>query len=370
MEIHLFWAGKGTCCTPDRGTYGPSISAISVTPDFEPTVSPPSGPSQTNEKNKKGLIMGIVVVVGVVFLLLVIFFVVRRRKRPQIVDDELVSMDVRPYTFSYEELKTATDNFSIENKLGEGGYGPVYKGALRDGRVIAVKQLSIASHQGKSQFVAEIATISAVQHRNLVKLHGCCCERAQRLLVYEYLENNSLDKVLFGKESLDLEWSTCYDICLGVARGLAYLHEESRLRVIHRDVKASNILLDSNLIPKISDFGLAKFYDDKKTHISTHVAGTIGYVAPEYAMRGYLMEKTDVFAFGVVTLEVVSGRPNSDSSLEEEKMYLLDWAWHLYKNNRQLELVDSKLSEFSEEEVKVLIGVALLCTQTLPSSRP
>ncbi|XP_031260474.1 probable LRR receptor-like serine/threonine-protein kinase At1g56140 [Pistacia vera] len=362
MEIHLFWAGKGTCCIPDTGTYGPSISAISVTPDFEP--------SQITEKNRIGLIVGIIVVLGVVFLLLAIFFVVQRRKRPQMVDNELLDMDVRPYTFSYVELKTATEDFSSANKLGEGGYGSVYKGILSDGRLIAVKQLSIASRHGKSQFTAEIAIISAVQHRNLVKLHGCCFERAQRILVYEYLENNSLDKALFGKGSLHLDWSMRYNICLGVARGLAYLHEESRLRVIHRDVKASNILLDGNLIPKISDFGLAKLYDDQKTHISTRVAGTIGYLAPEYAMRGYLTEKTDVFAFGIVILEVVSGRPNSDSSLEEEKMYLLDWAWHLYKNNRQLELVDSKLSEFCEEKVKSLIGVALLCTQTLPSSRP
>ncbi|XP_044506313.1 probable LRR receptor-like serine/threonine-protein kinase At1g56140 isoform X1 [Mangifera indica] len=369
LDIHLFWAGKGTCCIPTDGTYGPLISAIRATPDFEPTVRPPS---QTNEKHQTGLIVGIVVGVGIVFLsVLSVFFFFRRRKRSQTDnDDELVGIDVRPYTFNYAELRTATEGFSPTNKLGEGGFGPVFKGTLSDGSVIAVKKLSVASHQGKSQFAAEIATISAVQHRNLVKLYGCCYEGAQRILVYEYLENNSLDQALFGKGSLDLDWLTRYDICLGVARGLAYLHEESRLRIIHRDVKASNILLDGNLIPKISDFGLAKLYDDKKTHISTCVAGTFGYLAPEYAMRGHLTEKTDVFAFGVVALEVVSGRPNSDSSLEEEKMYLLDWAWHLYENNRQLELVDSRLSNFNEEEVKRLIGVALLCTQALPSTRP
>ncbi|XP_031285235.1 probable LRR receptor-like serine/threonine-protein kinase At1g56140 [Pistacia vera] len=362
MEIHFFWAGKGTRFSVDY-IYGPSISAISATPDFKPT--------QTTEKNRTSLIVGIVVVVGVVFLLLVIFFVVRRRKRPQMVDNELLSMDVRPYTFSYAELKTATEDFSSANKLGQGGYGPVYKETLSDGRVIAVKQLSIASDHGNNQFATEIATISVVQHRNLVKLHGCCYEGEQRMLVYEYLENGSLDKALFArKESLVLDWSTRYDICLGVARGLAYLHEESRLRIIHRDVKTSNILLDGNLIPKISDFGLAKLFEDEKTHISTHVAGTFGYLAPEYVIRGHLTEKIDVFAFGIMILEVVSGRPNWDSSLEEGKKYLLGWAWHLHKNNCQLELVDSKLSELCEKEVKDLIGVALLCTQTLPSSRP
>ncbi|KAK3230140.1 hypothetical protein Dsin_002021 [Dipteronia sinensis] len=211
------------------------------------------------------------------------------------------------------------------------------QGKLGDGRIIAVKQLSVASRQGKSQVVAEIVAISAVQHR---------------------------------QRSLNLNWTTRYDICLGVARGLAYLHEESRLRIIHRDVKASNILLDSDLFPKISDFGLAKLYDDKKTHISTRVSETIRYLAPEYAMRGHLTEKTDVFAFGVMTLEIISGRPHSDSSFDEERIYLLEWAWQLLENNHEVELVDSRLSEFNGEEVKRMIGVALLCTQTLPSLRP
>ncbi|XP_004309346.1 PREDICTED: probable LRR receptor-like serine/threonine-protein kinase At1g56140-like, partial [Fragaria vesca subsp. vesca] len=150
----------------------------------------------------------------------------------------LLGIDIGPLTFSYSELKSATNDFSPENKLGEGGFGPVYKGTLHDGRVIAVKQLSAASHQGKSQFVTEIATISAVQHNNLVTLYGFCAEGVKRLLVYEYLENNSLDQALFGKKNLNLDWSTRFDICLGVARGLTYLHEESRLRIVHRDVKA------------------------------------------------------------------------------------------------------------------------------------
>ncbi|XP_050226006.1 probable LRR receptor-like serine/threonine-protein kinase At1g56140 [Mercurialis annua] len=370
LEVHLFWAGKGTCCIPLQGTYGPLISAISATPDFRPTVSniPPS-----SKKDRTGLIVGIVVGVGAAGFLLVfvIFFVIQKRKRQSAYDgEEFLGIEARPYTFSYAELKTATDDFSPSNKLGEGGFGPVYKGKLNDGRMIAVKQLSEASHQGKSQFVTEIATISAVQHRNLVKLHGCCIEGNNRLLVYEFHENRSLDQALFGERCLNLDWPTRYEICLGVARGLAYLHEESRLRIVHRDVKASNILLDSDLTPKISDFGLAKLYDEKQTHISTRVAGTIGYLAPEYAMRGLLTEKADVFAFGVVALEVATGRPNSDPSQEEEKIYLLEWAWHLHESNREKELVDPKLLEFDEEEVTRLIGVALLCTQTSPALRP
>ncbi|TKY46735.1 LRR receptor serine/threonine-protein kinase [Spatholobus suberectus] len=359
VEIHLFWAGKGGCCVPVPGTYGPLIQAIQVIPDF---------PTPSSKKNRIGLITGIVIGVVSFLSMFVIFCIIQRRKRHD--DDiELLEIDTKPYIFNYSELKNATNDFNLENKLGEGGFGPVYKGTLNDGRDIAVKQLSVGSRHGKSQFATEITTILAVQHRNLVKLYGCCIEGSKKLLVYEYLENKSLDQALFGNR-LTLNWSTRYDICLGVARGLTYLHEESRLRIVHRDVKASNILLDCDLIPKLSDFGLAKLYDDKMTHMSTRVAGTIGYLAPEYAMRGHLTEKADVFSFGIVALEVVSGRSNSCSSLEGEKVYLLEWAWQLHENNLITDLVDPRISEFNEEEVKCIVGIVLLCTQASPALRP
>ncbi|XP_038970403.1 probable LRR receptor-like serine/threonine-protein kinase At1g56140 [Phoenix dactylifera] len=372
LEIHFFWSGKGTCCVPTQGYYGSSISAISVSPsDFTPTVS--NKPPSTHSTNKRtGLIVGIAAgAVALVLFTLLVMFIYRQRRRLGMDDDEdLLEISARPDTFTYMELKTATENFSPANKLGEGGFGPVFKGILSDGRIVAVKQLSVASRQGKRQFMTEIATISAVQHRNLVKLYGCCIEGGKRLLVYEYLENRSLDQALFGDNNLHLDWTTRFEICLGAARGLAYLHEESSVRIVHRDVKASNILLDSDLNPKISDFGLAKLYDDKMTHISTRVAGTIGYLAPEYAMRGHLTEKADVFGFGVVVLEVLSGRPNSDQSLEAEKVYLLEWAWNLRENRRELEMVDPWLSSFNEEEAIRIINVALLCTQASPMLRP
>ncbi|CAA7014355.1 unnamed protein product [Microthlaspi erraticum] len=369
LEIHLFWAGKGTCCIPNQGVYGPLISAISATPDFTPTVSnrPPS-----KGKNRTGVIVGVIVGVGLLSIFAVVaIFIIRKRRNPYTDDEELLGMEIKPYTFTYSELKTATKDFDLSNKLGEGGFGPVYKGNLNDGREVAVKQLSVGSRQGKGQFVAEIVTISTVLHRNLVTLYGCCFEGDHRLLVYEYLPNGSLDQALFGdKKSLHLHWSTRFEICLGVARGLVYLHEEARVRIVHRDVKASNILLDSELVPKVSDFGLAKLYDDKKTHISTGVAGTIGYLAPEYAMRGHLTEKTDVYAFGVVALELVSGRPNSDENLEDSKRYLIEWAWNLHEKGREVELIDEKLSVFNKEEVKRVIGIALLCIQSSYSLRP
>ncbi|XP_073107620.1 probable LRR receptor-like serine/threonine-protein kinase At1g56140 [Elaeis guineensis] len=372
LEIHFFWSGKGTGYTPPPAYYGPSISAISVYPfDFTPTVS--NKPPSTDSTNKRiGLVVGIAAgaVALVLFTLLVMLIRKQRRRLGKDDDEDLFEISARPNTFTYMELKSATDNFCPSNKLGEGGFGRVFKGKLSDGRTVAVKQLSVASRQGKLQFMTEIATVSAVQHRNLVKLCGCCIEGGNRLLVYEYLENKSLDQALFGKSNLHLDWPTRFEICLGTARGLAYLHEESRVRIVHRDIKASNILLDADLNPKISDFGLAKLYDDKKTHITTRVAGTIGYLAPEYAMRGHLTEKADVFGFGVVALEVVSGRPNSDRRLEEERVFLLEWAWNLRENGRELEMVDPSLSSFNQEEAIRIINVAFLCTQASPMLRP
>ncbi|XP_076884411.1 uncharacterized protein LOC143533543 [Bidens hawaiensis] len=362
LEIHLFWAGKGTCCIPEQGDYGPLISAIRVSPGFK---------VKSDNSNKTGMIIGIVASVASVSVLLLIFGLYMKRKRSKNrEEDEILGMGPKVKTYTYAELKTATADFSSANLLGEGGFGPVYKGMLNDGSVVAVKQLSVASHHGRSQFIAEISTISAVQHWNLVKLHGSCLEGSRRLLVYEYLENKSLDQALFGKTNVHLDWSTRFNICMGTAKGLAYLHEESRPRIVHRDVKASNILLDGELCPKISDFGLAKLYDDKKTHMSTRVAGTIGYLAPEYAMRGHLTSKADVFGFGVVCLEIVSGRPNYDEKVDPEQKYLLQWAWSLYENNRQAELIDPSLSSVNEQETTRMIGVALLCVQGSPAARP
>uniref|UniRef100_A0A453CQB4 non-specific serine/threonine protein kinase n=1 Tax=Aegilops tauschii subsp. strangulata TaxID=200361 RepID=A0A453CQB4_AEGTS len=369
LEIHLFWAGKGTCCIPTQGYYGPAISALSATPNFIPTVH---YSVDKKSSSKTGVIVGVVIGVAVCLLAaLAGVFVWRQKRKKMLLElEELYTIVGRPNVFSYSELRSATENFDSSNLLGAGGYGSVYKGKLSDGRVVAVKQLSESSNQGKVQFATEIETISRVQHRNLVKLYGCCLESKTPLLVYECLENGSLDHALFGKGGLNLDWPRRFEICLGIARGIAYLHEESSVRIVHRDIKASNVLLDADLNPKISDFGLAKLYDDKKTHVSTKVAGTFGYLAPEYAMRGHMTEKIDVFAFGVVALEIVAGESNHHTTLEEETTYIFEKVWDLYENGNPLDFVDPKLLKFNSEEVLRVIRVALICTQGSPHRRP
>ncbi|OVA14371.1 Protein kinase domain [Macleaya cordata] len=367
LEIRFYWAGKGTTGIPVRGTYGPLVSAISVDPDFVP-------PSEGGKKISVGVVVGIVAsVLCLIFISLGVLWWKGCLTQKNDIDEELRGLDLNTGSFTLRQIKAATNNFAAENKIGEGGFGPVYKGLLSDGTIIAVKQLSSKSKQGNREFVNEIGMISALQHPNLVRLYGCCIEGNQLLLVYEYMENNSLARALFGKEEsqLKLDWPTKHKICVGIARGLAYLHEESRLKIVHRDIKATNVLLDKDLNPKISDFGLAKLDEEDNTHISTRIAGTFGYMAPEYAMRGYLTDKADVYSFGVVALEIVSGKSNTNYRPKEECIYLLDWALVLQEKGSLLELVDPKLgSDFNEEEALGMINLALICTNASPTLRP
>jgi serine/threonine protein kinase len=271
-------------------------------------------------------------VVCVIIAVFAWFFYRRKKHRLRFPDtfqdiDDIMRVESRPTLFSYSVLKKATKNFHISNKLGEGGFGSVFKGVLTDGTEVAVKQLSVGSKQGNDEFLNEVVLITSVQHRNLVKLQGCCLKGDERILVYEFLPNKSLHQALFDEEQvLHLDWLTRMKIILGTAQGLSYLHEGCRTRIIHRDIKASNILLDEDYNPKIADFGLARFFLDSQTHVSTRVAGTKGYLAPEYALRGQLTEKADVFSFGVVVLELISGRSNFDLRLPSDTAYLLDWA--------------------------------------------
>ncbi|KAE8680080.1 putative leucine-rich repeat receptor-like serine/threonine-protein kinase [Hibiscus syriacus] len=370
LEIRLQWAGKGTTAIPVRGVYGPLISAISVNPDF----IPPAEDGGSSGRISVGAVVGIAA--GSVFAIFLVGALLWwkgcLRKKSQL-ERDLQGLDLQTGSFSLRQIKSATNNFDVANKIGEGGFGPVYKGILADGTVVAVKQLSSKSKQGNREFVNEIGMISALQHPHLVKLFGCCIEGNQLLLIYEYMENNSLARALFGPQEcqLKLDWPTRRKICIGIARGSAYLHEESRLKIVHRDIKATNVLLDRKLNPKISDFGLAKLDEEDNSHISTRVAGTYGYMAPEYAMRGYLTDKADVYSFGIVLLEIVSGRGNTSCRSKHECFYLLDWVHVLKEEGNLLDLVDPRIGHnYKKEEVTAMINVALLCTDINAAARP
>ncbi|KAK7324538.1 hypothetical protein VNO77_28175 [Canavalia gladiata] len=275
--------------------------------------------------------------------------------------------------YTYEELQIATEDFSPANKIGEGGFGSVYKGKLRNGDLAAIKVLSAESRQGVHEFLTEIKVITSIEHENLVKLYGCCAEGNHRILVYVYLENNSLAQTLLrgGHSSIQFSWHIRRNICIGVARGLAFLHDEIQPHIIHRDIKASNILLDKDLQPKISDFGLAKLIAPNLTHISTVAAGTLGYLAPEYAIRNQVTRKSDVYSFGVLLLEIVSGRCNTNRRVPAEERYLHIRAWDLHERGELESLVDVSLDrDFNIDEAIRFCKIGLLCIQDSLLLRP
>nr|XP_029122227.1 receptor-like serine/threonine-protein kinase SD1-8 [Elaeis guineensis] len=275
--------------------------------------------------------------------------------------------------FDIHTIRTATNNFSDDNKLGEGGFGPVYKGQLDDGEKIAVKRLSKDSVQGIHEFTNEVLVIAKLQHRNLVRLLGCCIEGEERLLVYEYLQNTSLDCFIFDRRRRAfLDWQKRLNIILGVARGLLYLHQDSRLKIIHRDLKASNILLDEELNPKISDFGTARIFKvDQIEENTNRVVGTYGYMSPEYAMGGIFSVKSDVFSFGVLVLEILSGKKNRMINQREARVNLLGRAWRLWTEGRCLEILDKAVGcAYPESKILQCIQVALLCVQEGSEDRP
>ncbi|GJX90304.1 G-type lectin S-receptor-like serine/threonine-protein kinase [Tanacetum coccineum] len=326
---------------------------------------------------KDGIILiGVFLVVFVISLSTWLWYAWRKRHlSPQVEEGESgrEAIEMELPLFSFSIVAKATANFSLDNKLGEGGFGPVYKGMLEDGREIAVKRLSKTSTQGPDEFMNEVICISKLQHRNLVKLLGCSIMGDEKLLIYEYMPNRSLDEFIFDKrQSTTLDWTKRLNIIKGIARGLLYLHQDSRLRIIHRDLKASNILLDLDMNPKISDFGIARSFGGNETEASTErVVGTYGYMSPEYALDGLFSIKSDVFSFGVLVLEIVTGKKNRGFVHSEHKNNLIGHAWTMHSEGKSMELLDSSVAEASNaSEVLRSMEVGLLCVQQSPDDRP
>ncbi|XP_057813073.2 probable receptor-like protein kinase At1g11050 [Cryptomeria japonica] len=282
--------------------------------------------------------------------------------------------------FSLEQIMAATNNFSATNVIGEGGFGTVYRGTLSDGQQIAVKRIRNCTSEGDSEFINEVEIINSIRHRNLVVLRGFCVasddtDGRQRFLIYDYLGNGSLDEHIFeerGKNRGDLNWEQRKNIAIGTAKGLCYLHFGVQPAIYHRDIKATNILLDDEMNACVADFGLARITTEGQSHLTTRIAGTHGYLAPEYALYGQLTDRSDVYSFGVVLLEIMSGRKALDTSVESSSDYLItDWAWKLVKTGKTIEILDKVISEKGAGDVMerfVLVGI--LCAHVMVAFRP
>ncbi|XP_062094495.1 cysteine-rich receptor-like protein kinase 44 isoform X2 [Humulus lupulus] len=341
------------------------------------TASPPLSLSNTGTKsNTLARTIVIVVVSTFVFVGLFIFTCVRlrpwRRVNKFCPKEEIVSVESLQYSF--ETIKTATDNFSERNKLGQGGFGVVYKGRLSDGQDVAVKRLSLGpSAQGDLEFKNEVMLVSKLQHRNLVRLLGFCLEGNEKLLVYEFVQNSSLDHLIFDpRKRKNLNWDRREKIIKGIARGLLYLHEDCHLRIIHRDLKASNILLDEEMNPKISDFRTAKHFVVDQTHDNTsRIVGTYGYMTPEYVLHGQFSVKSDIFSFGVLLLETVGGQKINYFRQEENSTEgLLNYTWRNWREGKASNMVDPLMRVGPGSEIARYIHIGLLCVQGSIANRP
>ncbi|XP_057796053.1 G-type lectin S-receptor-like serine/threonine-protein kinase At4g27290 [Salvia miltiorrhiza] len=334
--------------------------------------------SDDNGRNKAIIIASLTSITGMVLVCASLYLIImRKRKEAMGTQEEAFSAnrvkEAEIPFFSFSTILKATDHFSSKNKLGEGGCGPVYRGKLEDGQEIAVKRLSKTSSQGVDELKNEVMLIAKLQHRNLVRTLGFCAEGEESMLIYEYMPNHSLDFILFDQtKSMSLDWRKRFHIINGIAKGLLYLHQDSRLRIIHRDLKASNILLDADMNPKISDFGLARSFGGNETEARTRrVVGTYGYMSPEYAADGLFSVKSDVFSFGVLVLEIVSGKRNRGFFVKDDNLNLLGHAWRHYKQGDSIKLVDPALGEaFDAAQVVRSINVGLLCVQNYVEDRP
>ncbi|KAG9145668.1 hypothetical protein Leryth_018721 [Lithospermum erythrorhizon] len=354
------------------------ILRYEVNPFFNQTIQLDVDQPSDGDDNSTTIIVAIVVpVVALILISVSVFLLMRKTRKKKIVEQVETIEDistVESLQYDFNTISIATDNFDDSNKLGQGGFGAVYKGCLPNGQEIAVKRLAKDSGQGDLEFKNEVLLVAKLQHRNLVRLLGFCLEGTERLLIYEYMPNASLDHFLFDKvKRSQLDWDKRYKIIKGVARGLLYLHEDSRLRIIHRDLKASNVLLDEEMNPKIADFGMARLFVFDETQGNTsRIVGTYGYMAPEYALHGLFSPKSDAFSYGVLVLEIVSGQRNNLFRNGDHLGDLLSHVWKNWRDGTSANVIDPILlsNAASIHELVRCIHIGLLCVQESDVTRP
>ncbi|XP_044451987.1 putative receptor-like protein kinase At4g00960 [Triticum aestivum] len=349
---------------------GQAMLQLQAPPPPSPSATPKHGAAKT--RNASGIYAGIASSVVLLLILLSVFAFIRfKRKIKAAEDDNPFQKMARALIFDLTALQEATQNFSEANKLGEGGYGIVYKGILPDGQEIAVKKLLGATEHGLHQLRNEVLLLAELQHKNLVRLQGFCSHRGDTLLVYEYIKNGSLDNFLFDTSEVNtLNWEQQYNIILGIAKGILYLHEDSSPRIIHRDLKANNILLDEEMDPKIADFGLARLLQEGHTHTqTTRAAGTLGYMAPEYAIHGSVSTKIDIFSFGVLVFEIITRRRNCSSDYGDTVNLISD-VWNYWTKGTISQMMDESLNGYPRSQALRCIHIGLLCVQPDPDDRP
>ncbi|KAL2561844.1 hypothetical protein AAZV13_20G105200 [Glycine max] len=334
-----------------------------------------AGDSHRMSKSGRTVIAIIMPIVSISTFVIFTCMYLTGRNRKNFESESEAEYEIEPtetLQLDFQTIIDATNNFADANKVGQGGFGPVYKGRLPNGKEVAIKRLSRGSGQGDIEFKNELLLVAKLQHRNLVRLLGFCLETGERILVYEFLPNKSLDYFIFDPiKRLFLDWERRYKIIEGISRGLLYLHEDSRLRIIHRDLKASNILLDDEMNPKISDFGMARLLvADQSLGNTIRVVGTFGYMAPEYAMHGHFSVKSDVFSFGVLVLEIVTGHRNGDIHDSGYVQHLISFVWRNWRKETALSIVDQTLSNYSRNEIMRCIHIGLLCVQENLVNRP
>ncbi|KAL3010215.1 hypothetical protein AAZX31_07G127800 [Glycine max] len=332
----------------------------------------PMLPRLVGKQESKVLIVGLPLILLILILMvaLAVVHAIKRKKFVELLEDW--EQDYGPHRFKYKDLSLATKGFREKELLGSGGFGRVYKGVMPISKIeVAVKKVSHESRQGMREFVAEIASIGRLRHRNLVPLLGYCRRKGELLLVYDYMPNGSLDKYLYNKPRVTLNWSQRFRITKGVASGLFYLHEEWEQVVLHRDIKASNVLLDAELNGRLGDFGLSRLYEHGADPHTTHVVGTLGYLAPEHTRTGKATTSSDVFAFGAFMLEVVCGRRPIEQGRESGSEILVDWVYNCWKKGEILEARDPNLgANYRSDEVELVLKLALLCSHSEPLARP